>query len=186
MERLTIRNSEGIGVLKQPFECERCGDFQWRLPDLGNGSPIDKLADYEDTGITPEQIREIDRLYTEKCRELAEIQKSYLTGIELANIAIGLKKLWEYQDLEEQSRLLKLPCTVGDTIYIILGTKEIEERKVVRFKMIAEGWAVEVSDWLYLFEEFEKTVFLTRKEAEAALKNLQEAEVVFDKNNGGE
>ncbi len=28
MERLTIRNDEGIGVLKQPFECERCGDLQ--------------------------------------------------------------------------------------------------------------------------------------------------------------
>ena len=48
MERLTIRNSEGIGVLRQPYQCERCGDLQWSLPDLGNGSPIDRLAEYED------------------------------------------------------------------------------------------------------------------------------------------
>ena len=44
MERLTTRNSEGIAVLKQPFLCERWGDLQWSLPDLGNGSPTDRLA----------------------------------------------------------------------------------------------------------------------------------------------
>lgn len=29
------------------------------------------------------------------------------------SIAQALKKLQEYEDLEEQGRLLKLPCTVG-------------------------------------------------------------------------
>ena len=37
---------------------------------------IERLAQYEDLGLTPEQIREIDRLYAEKCREVAELQKS--------------------------------------------------------------------------------------------------------------
>lgn len=74
MERLTIRNSEGIGALKQPYRCERCGDLQWSLPDLGNDSPTDRLAEYEDTGLSPEQIKEVDRLYTEKCKELTELQ----------------------------------------------------------------------------------------------------------------
>lgn len=36
---------------------------------------VDALAAYEDTGLTPEQIREIDRLYTEKCRKVAELQQ---------------------------------------------------------------------------------------------------------------
>lgn len=36
---------------------------------------IDKLGQYEDTGLTPEQIREIDRLYAEKCKEVAEYRK---------------------------------------------------------------------------------------------------------------
>lgn len=31
---------------------------------------FEKLAQYEDTGLAPEQIQEIDRLYKEKCREL--------------------------------------------------------------------------------------------------------------------
>ena len=48
MERLTTRNIAGVAVYKHPFECERCGDTIWRLPDYGNGSPTEKLADYED------------------------------------------------------------------------------------------------------------------------------------------
>lgn len=36
---------------------------------------LEKLRPYEDTGLTPEQIREIDRLYTEKCREVAELRQ---------------------------------------------------------------------------------------------------------------
>lgn len=34
-----------------------------------------RLGVYEDTGLTPEQIREIDKLYAEKCRELAEVKQ---------------------------------------------------------------------------------------------------------------
>lgn len=48
MERLTIRNIAGVAVYKNPFECERCGETIWRLPDYGNGSPTEKLAAYED------------------------------------------------------------------------------------------------------------------------------------------
>ncbi|MBS6723686.1 MAG: hypothetical protein KH268_11965 [Clostridiales bacterium] len=36
---------------------------------------VDALAAYEDTGLTPEQIRQIDRLYEEKCREVAELRQ---------------------------------------------------------------------------------------------------------------
>ena len=36
---------------------------------------IDRLAAYEDTGLTPDQIREIDELYTEKCEEVNQLKK---------------------------------------------------------------------------------------------------------------
>lgn len=32
------------------------------------------LKAYEDTGLSPEQIVEMDRLYAEKCREVAELK----------------------------------------------------------------------------------------------------------------
>lgn len=180
MERLTIRNSEGIGVLKQPFECERCGDLQWSLPDLGNGSPVDRLAEYEDTGITPEQIREIDRLYAEKCKELSEIQKSYLTGMELANMAIGLKKLREYRELEEQGKLLKLPCAVGDMVYRInTGKKEpVIPMKVIGIAIRNKNDVLiqteDIADNdrnIFSFKSIGKMFFLTEENAEAYLKN---------------
>ncbi len=36
----------------------------------------ERLKEYEDTGLTPEQIKDIDRLYTEKCKELGEVKDS--------------------------------------------------------------------------------------------------------------
>ena len=38
-----------------------------------------KLKDYEETGLTPQQMAEIDELYTEKCRETAKLQKELET-----------------------------------------------------------------------------------------------------------
>ena len=182
MNRLTTRNSEGIGVLKQPFECERCGDLQWSLPDLGNGGPIDRLAEYEDIGLTPEQIRAIDRLYAEKCKELAECNKNYLTGLELANIAVALKKLREYEDMEKKSKLIKLPCAVGNIVYRInkdartkLIAMRVEEVNVFQIRDILSvqiGCTEDIygGKLNYLVEDIGKIVFLTKEEAEAALE----------------
>lgn len=36
---------------------------------------INALAAYEDTGLSPGQIRKIDRLYAEKCWEVAKLQQ---------------------------------------------------------------------------------------------------------------
>ena len=38
---------------------------------------VKALAAYEDTGLTPDQIKEMDELYHEKCREVAELQKKH-------------------------------------------------------------------------------------------------------------
>lgn len=57
MERLTTRNEMGIAVLKEPYECERCGELAYRLHNNGNGEPVQRLAEYEETGVTPEEIR---------------------------------------------------------------------------------------------------------------------------------
>ena len=40
-------------------------------------SAMQELLEYHKTGLTPEQIREIDKLYSEKCRELAEERKNH-------------------------------------------------------------------------------------------------------------
>lgn len=86
---------------------------------------------------------------------------------------VAFRKLADYEDAEEQGLLLRLPCKVGDTIYIVFYNHTIGEREVVSFRMIAEGWAVKTNDWSYLFTDFGKTVFLTRAEAEAKLKEME-------------
>ena len=86
---------------------------------------------------------------------------------------MALDKLATYEDAEEQGLLLKLPCKVGDTIYIVFYNHTIGESEVVLFKMIAKGWAVKTNDWSYLFTDFGKTVFITKEEAEAKLKEME-------------
>lgn len=66
------------------------------------------LHEYEDTGLTPEQIGEIDKLYAEKCREVEELKKNTLTGLEMADVAASLIKLQKYQKLEAEGHLIIL------------------------------------------------------------------------------
>ena len=83
---------------------------------------IDTLASYEDLEVTPEQIREIDKLYAEKCRELEEWKAKATmntTPLEKTVALLTEAKLQEYQDAEENGLLLRLPCKVGDTVYRI-------------------------------------------------------------------
>lgn len=84
------------------------------------------------------------------------------------------EKLAAYEEAEEQGLLLRLPCKVGDTIYIVFHNHTIGKSTVTSFKMIAKGWAVKTYDWSYLFTDFGKTVFLTEAEAEAKLKEMEE------------
>ena len=77
MERLTKREILGNAYFPKCFEepCNGCGCQDDDCDYMGE--ICEKLASYEDTGLTPEQIREIDRLYSEKFRELAEERKKH-------------------------------------------------------------------------------------------------------------
>ena len=77
MERLTKREILGNAYFPKCFEepCNGCGCQDDDCDYMGE--ICEKLASYEDTGLTPEQIREIDRLYSEKCRDLADERKKH-------------------------------------------------------------------------------------------------------------
>lgn len=147
MERLTYRVNTGIQdvVLTDGKSVEEC--LEWK-------NVLERLAGYEDIGLTPEQLREIDKLYAEKCNELADA---------------------------------KLPCAVGDTVYAdsgVFGILEYEVDNIVIGKTImyqcsaySEAVGDCSSECLDEIEpdasDFGKTVFLTREEAEAALKEAE-------------
>ena len=101
------------------------------------------------------------------------------------------KKLGEYEDLEAQGRLIKLPCEVGDTVYVngVLGCGEAERYTVIRvdyhstlgtgrneFYIEALLCANPDSSIGFYDKQFGKTVFLTKSEAEAKLKELRGGE----------
>lgn len=123
------------------------------------------------------------------------------------------RKLKDYEDLEEQGRLIKLPCKVGDTVYVdatILPVDNMEcyedidnkiplyfPARVVSFRFAKRNWMkIAVREkWLYEWIDDEtgpdsnyieceknftislsnigKTVFLTKSEVEAKLKELR-------------
>lgn len=95
-----------------------------------------------------------------------------------------IEKLGKYEDLEEQGRLVKLPCKVGDTVYEIHYTNRqyvILSHVVSKFVIIPYRFPrVEIyfenengfstSD---LLGQLNEDLFLTRVEAEAKLKELR-------------
>lgn len=100
-------------------------------------------------------------------------------------LAEWLEELKEYKDLEEQGLLLKLPCKIGSTIYQLINS-HIYEYKVIGicFDIFRNKWMYEVAyeiglEWFKTmcdFEDFGKTVFLTKEEVEQELKRLEGAE----------
>jgi hypothetical protein len=87
---------------------------------------------------------------------------------------VAIKKLSDFEDLEEQNRLLKLPCAVGDTVYEIFPNDEdgkIAEKEIVGFS--SEAMMFYGNLFWTRFDKIGKTIFLTKEEAEAALKELE-------------
>ena len=84
----------------------------------------------------------------------------------LATICYALQEIEKHKDLEEQGMLLKLPCAVGDTVYVAMqfgGYAEAEVRDYTYF--ISCGFCVVVTSDKFNkhsipFSEFGKTIFL--------------------------
>lgn len=90
------------------------------------------------------------------------------------------RKLCDYEDLEEQGLLLRLPCKVGDIMFRInKGAKNpIIELTVTQIDITRRSYNLEVIDRdcgeLMCFKnDIGKTVFLTREEAEKKLEEMK-------------
>lgn len=81
-------------------------------------------------------------------------------------LAEWFKQLKKYQKLEADGRLIKLPCKVGDTVYHVVQGRIVEVSNVDLFFLLLS--VVE--------NRFNNSVFLTKSEAEAKLKELRGAE----------
>ncbi len=96
-----------------------------------------------------------------------------------------IDRLAEYENLEEQGKLLKLPCAVGDTVYEINHMRNIiSEFRIKGFRISEYGVFAEWSLVNGLYNNLDgfnddrigDTVFITKEQAEAALGNYSEEE----------
>ena len=123
---------------------------------------LDRLVEYEDTGLTPEEIK---APFTEDAM------------INLAAQALGVEpsRLRELAEADKDGRVVVLPCKVGDKLYRVFAG-EIFEHRVGSMKYFAiQGkWDIETYPFLPSVESgIGKTIFLTREEAEKALREME-------------
>ena len=109
----------------------------------------------------------------------------------MANLRETLKK---YEDLEEQGRLLKPPCKIGDDVWFVPSqtcyklnilnkhseANRVYHQKVARIWLSENSWYMECDKDLeyatvniLLGKMYKETWFLTQEEAEAKLKELR-------------
>lgn len=88
-----------------------------------------------------------------------------------------INRLAEYEDLEEQGLLLKLPCPYGTIVYEVTnyGVKGHWEED----KYFVDEWSGLIvrerkfNRYMFAEESIGKTVFLTEQEAQAALDKME-------------
>lgn len=96
-------------------------------------------------------------------------------GIELLKYA--LEKLAEYEDLEEKGLLLRLPCKIGTSVYMV--AQDCGGDALYCRRGDCEGcpdlyeFVEENKFEAYMCDEIGKTVFLTKAEAEQKLEEME-------------
>ena len=160
MNRLTKRAKDGLAYSDIPLNQSSVLDVNENIVECYTGFIAERLAAYEDTGLEPE-----------------EVYKTIKAGV-----PEWIPKYLEYRKLEEQGLLIKLPCKVGDFVFEANINRNIISSYIITAIVVGKNsrnykWGL--LDGIYSnmngFNEFalDKSVFLTREEAEKALKEME-------------
>lgn len=139
-----------------------------------------RLTKWEDGSITYNEKRELEcGEYCDSCSQGAGNCKT---------VENMIKKLCDYEDLEEQGLLVRLPCKVGDTVWDNdFGYPESYEIKAFSYGYCDSYVEPDTEDQIIFYyenysgsiagafpiSEIGKTVFLTREEAEKKLEEFR-------------
>lgn len=175
MERLTEKHYLGADHYMKcsencdlDMDCIDCPSFD-RL--------VERLAAYEDTGLTPEEIVKMGMAY--------EDSKRYSRRLERRLKAYEEPRLRELALADKEGRVVVLPCKIGDRLYRSSGNKsevyEFEIDKHFANQMgisifahcVLAGERLATSYESFKVEDIGKTVFLTREEAEKAFEAMK-------------
>lgn len=86
------------------------------------------------------------------------------------------KRLAEYEDLEEQGLLLRLPCAIGGIVWGWKYPTKIDEEDGSTWTIcdIRRAEVVPKKFNMFMLDKIGETVFLTKEEAEQALEQMGE------------
>lgn len=149
-------------------------DGYWRVNFSGvqyQADFVDRLAAYEDTGLYPESVEAL---------KLSMMGKAISEITEFDGLPID--RLRELAEADKDGRVVVLPCKVGDTVYFV--NKQILEFAVVGYAVDETGiswvYSEHVDKTGHTYERtfspdrIGKTTFLSREEAEKAMKGETE------------
>lgn len=159
MERLT---EKAVGCFEYALKDHKAvpGEFGTYDAFFDYSMAVKCLGHYEDTGLEQEEIAEFMKRW-ERAVEIAELCKKG-----------GIDHLLELKKAENEGRLVVLPCIPGSNIYYLNSIdREVVPMVLLGFDILPTvvmaqtnyGQSIPVS-------QFGETVFLTREEAEEALK----------------
>lgn len=161
MERLTKWNESSNKHAYYP----RC----FEGPCYGSGCKIkdcpfetavcERLAAYEDTGLTPERV-----VWMKEVVEAA-----------FDNDTSRIERAHDLHVADKEGRVIVLPCKVGDKLYRVFAG-EIFEHRVwsMKYFAIRGKWDIETYPFCPFVESsIGKTIFSTREEAEKALAEME-------------
>ena len=162
MERLTYRYADGE-AWASIYKVSACGEHECK------GPIIERLAAYEDTGMTPEEIDALQK----REQGLAEMLVNVSCGC-----AVSYSRLAELAQAEKDGRLVVLPCKPDEIFY--QWKRGDDCPSVSRFEGVEISEDGEITypmkRWgeVFTLDDFGKTIFLSRAEAEAALAAQKE------------
>lgn len=156
MERLTERDAN-------------CADpkvlYGVRVKNHDYISAANRLAAYEDTGLTPKEAKRMSNI-------LMDVGIDYNCSWEYVKNWLLDDRLRELAEADKAGRLVVQPCKVGDTLFRVFAG-EILEHKVrnMRYLVIQGRWDIDTTPFCsYVESSIGKTIFLTHEQAERALE----------------
>jgi len=203
MERLTykLQNQNGEETGTVVYDClssDFSGPTAFPQTELEKCA-LKKLAAYEDIGLTPEEITDMEYRFSSFLCEMTNnrLSKTNYTVEAMVSCADDCREqecedCWErkelsrYQELEAQGLLVALPnCKLGDTLYAIwpafnqnrstVYCAELKEVRIIgQFRDVVVQLLLEPIQFRgrikeYRLEDFGKLLFATFEEAQAAL-----------------
>ena len=161
MERLTYRDKDGFPMMKKRGGFKQGG--------------VERLAAYEETGLTPEEVSSLVKDWSDLCTIVGECG--------------GLDRVRALAKADRAGRLVVLPCKVGDTLWVtgrdnVPREMELEAPDIRAVCTDEDNLCMSTCnrkpDGFCAYRlrndgaDIGKTVFLTREEAEKALEAMKD------------